>query len=122
MRYFIHIDEDGLARAVEVAPFPTTTLKQLQDLVDGLITIVSGNVDGTPVDVVANDEGLYNEEFGVNVVGSYIAGQTIVGPVVLTKHDQHGYTVGFTAKQVDSLGLLYAWDGVPDSLREGLKV
>jgi len=93
---FIYADEFG--NAARMVAEDTNTLGTLQSAVGGLITIVDGVVGGVIVDVVANDEGL--GQFPMNYLASYIAHQPIVGPVVLTRHDHHGNTVGLTDAQI----------------------
>ena len=93
---FIYADEFG--NAARMVAEDTNTLGTLQSAVGGLITIVDGVVGGVIVDVVANDEGL--GQFPMNYLASYIAHQPIVGPVVLTRHDHHGDTVGLTDAQI----------------------
>jgi hypothetical protein len=96
MKTFIYADEFG--NAARMVAEDTNTLGTLQSAVGGLITIVDGVVGGVIVDVVANDEGL--GQFPMNYLASYIARQPIVGPVVLTRHDHHGDTVGLTDAQI----------------------
>jgi hypothetical protein len=96
MKTFIYADEFG--NAARMVAEDTNTLGTLQSAVGGLITIVDGVVGGVIVDVVANDEGL--GQFSMNYLASYIARQPIVGPVVLTRHDHHGDTVGLTDAQI----------------------
>ncbi len=96
MKTFIYADEFG--NAARMIAEDTNTLGTLQSAVGGLITIVDGVVGGVIVDVVANDEGL--GQFPMNYLASYIARQPIVGPVVLTRHDHHGDTVGLTDAQI----------------------
>ena len=96
MKTFIYADEFG--NAARMIAEDTNTLGTLQSAVGGLITIVDGVVGGVIVDVVANDEGL--GQFPMNYLASYIARQPIVGPVVLTRHDHHGDTVGLTDRQI----------------------
>jgi len=96
MKTFIYADEFG--NAARMIAEDTNTLGTLQSAVGGLITIVDGVVGGVIVDVVANDEGL--GQFPMNYLASYIASQPIVGPVVLTRHDHYGDTVGLTDAQI----------------------
>ena len=96
MKTFIYADEFG--NAARMIAEDTNTLGTLQSAVGGLITIVDGVVGGVIVDVAANDEGL--GQFPMNYLASYIARQPIVGPVVLTRHDHHGDTVGLTDAQI----------------------
>lgn len=93
---FIYADEFGNAARMVVEG--DETLTPLQTAVGGWITIVDGVIGGVIVDVVANDEGL--GQFPMNYLASYIARQPIVGPVVLTRHDHHGNTVGLTDRQI----------------------
>lgn len=98
MKYFIYVN-DGEATAVPVDE-TTSTLKQLQGLVEGLITFTTGYLAGWYVDVVVNDEGLFREDFTVNTLASLIAGQQLVGPAVLSLTTPSGDTIGFSDDQV----------------------
>lgn len=98
--YYLYIDEFG--NAVTVKPNPdTSTLTDLQTGVDGWIDITTGKIGGFRFDIVINDEGLYRNDFGTNFVATYMAGQQIVGPVVITKSTPSGETIGLTIPELE---------------------
>lgn len=99
---FILISEDGLAYLVKS---DDNTLKTLQTLVDGLVECVTANkqVIGFDADVWVNEEGLFRNDFGINLVASYITGRQIVGPAVLARSNKNGKTIGLTGSQINRL-------------------
>jgi hypothetical protein len=100
MKHFVYIDDFG--NVAKIIP-SNDTLCDLQTMVDGYITMPSGNIAGMNVDVVVNDEGLYRENFRLNPVASFIARQHLVGPAVLVRTTANGDTIGFTDEQIDEL-------------------
>jgi len=92
MNHMIYIDEFGTIARVAAEGI---TLRQLQDLVGGLITITDGVVNNIGVDIIANDEALYLPNMGINLVASYMTGRQLVGPVLLATADAQGNTRGF---------------------------
>lgn len=99
---FIFIPHNGcLAYLVES---DDNTLKTLQTLVDGWVERVTTNkrVVGFDADVWVNEEGLFRDDFGINLVASHITGQQIVGPAVVAGH-KGSKTVGLTIEQIESL-------------------
>jgi hypothetical protein len=97
--YYLYIDEYG--NAIKVSPSQTEgTLTDLQTGVEGFIDVTTGQIGDLRVDVVVNDEGLYREDFGTNYVATYLCGQRIVGPVVITMATPEGATIPLTAEQI----------------------
>lgn len=82
------------------------TLDLLQTLVEGLVQYVPADRDflGFDADVWVNEEGLFREDFCMNVLASVIVGTTIVGPAVIALSDSNGETLGLTDEQIDTLG------------------
>lgn len=81
------------------------TLSMLQTAVEGWVEHVRADRDylGFDADVWVNEEGVYREDFEMNVLASVITGQTIVGPAVLALSTIDGETVGLTGEQIDTL-------------------
>ena len=89
-RVYLYISQQG--DAVIVNDHKTTALEGLQTLVGGLIECVNPTKLGSGVDAWVNEEGLMYPEFGINLVGSVVTGRQLVGPVVLTGHNNQGET------------------------------
>lgn len=81
------------------------TLSTLQSLVDGYIECVTAtkSVLGFDADVWVNEEGLYRQDFGINLVASYMTGRQLVGPAVIAKSTPQGETVGLTQGNIARL-------------------
>jgi hypothetical protein len=84
------------------------TYADLSTLVDGMIECVA--LPGQ-VDAWFNEEGLYRDDLGYNLLGTYMVrgwtgnpGYHLVGPVVFAAHDDEGFTLpcpaGFIADTV----------------------
>ena len=84
------------------------SLADLQTLVDGWVECVA--LPGQ-VDAWVNEEGLYRDDLGYNLLGTYMVrgwtgnpGYNLVGPVVFAAHDDEGNTLpcpaGFIADSV----------------------
>lgn len=100
---FILIEETGDAFLIESGD---STLTTLQTLVDGLIECVA--VDrrsplGFAADVWVNEEGLYRNDFGINLVASYMTGRQIVGPAVIARSSKDGKTLGLNGTHINRL-------------------
>ena len=85
-------------------------LRDLQDAVDGYIEIVRafGRSDGHLV-MVVNDEGLLRD-LPANPIGSFIYGDTIVGPIVIMKEgirDGEPDLIGLTVEEADFVMRLF---------------
>lgn len=95
---YVFISEAGYGFLINEG---TDSLSTLQTLVDGLIECVySREYD---CDVWVNEEGLFRQDFGVNMVASRITNQVLVGPAVLTNADKEGRTVGLSEAQLLTL-------------------
>lgn len=92
------------------------TLPVFQALVGGLIdvavvsdpTILSDFFptlpDGHTVDLIVNDEGLYNDEFRLNIPATFLNGIQLVGPVVVALSDRKtGDTIGLSDEMLTYL-------------------
>lgn len=81
------------------------SLYALQQLVDGYVDCVAANPEalGFHADVWVNDEGLYREDFSINLVGSFITGRQLVGPVVIALSDTDGATTGLMSAHLEQL-------------------
>lgn len=101
-KQFILIQSDGMAYLVES---DDNTLSTLQTLVDGYIECVTAtkSVIGFDADVWVNGEGLYRQDFEINLVASYITGRQIVGPAVIAKSSTSGDTLGLTTNNTNRL-------------------
>lgn len=99
MTTFIIIADSGYAATVTSGE---NTLKSLQTLVDGYIECVQvRNSDfGFTFDLWVNEEGLFREDFMVNLPASYLTGRTIKGPAVITVSTLEGRTVGLSEAQI----------------------
>ena len=100
---FLYIDE--MANVRIVSHEGESTLATLQTLVEGYIELVRPNPAdlGFDGDMWANEEGLYNPDFAVNPLASLLAGTRIVGPVVITRSDDMGNTVGLTDADLEAV-------------------
>lgn len=99
---WIYITEFGDALLVD----PTKdTLSDLQSLVGGLIECVAStrNRMGFACDVWVNEEGLFREDFAINLVASYLTGRQLVGPAVICTSDANGYTHGLSEANIRRL-------------------
>jgi hypothetical protein len=78
----------------------------LQTAVEGLIEHVRADRDylGFDADIWVNEEGIYRDDFEMNVLASVMTGQTIVGPAVVALTNSDGETLGLTDEQIDALG------------------
>jgi hypothetical protein len=94
----IYINDLTSHRYLVEKPEGQDTLSFLQSLVEGLIESVSLTPD---TDVWVNEEGLFRNDFVSNIGASLLAGRTLVGPAVLTGH-QNGETVGFPERYWDT--------------------
>lgn len=114
MKQFLYI-HDRLPTAF-VVNVDGRTLPVLQALVGGLIdvavvsdpTILSDFFPNLPsghsVDIVVNDEGLYNSDFKFNFPVSDLIGTGLVGPAVVTLSDRaSGDTVGLPSDMLTHL-------------------
>ena len=103
--YFLYIDELGNAFRIHAEG---NSLLETQQCVDGLISIVDAEINGIATDMVVNDMGLFRNDFMINPIASTACqydDAVIVGPVVLTKHDGHGATIGYTDEEINAFGL-----------------
>lgn len=99
---FILIKSNGMAYLVESGD---NTLSTLQTLVEGYIECVTAkkSVLGFDADVWVNEEGLYRQDFEINLVASYMTGRQIVGPAVIAKSSTSGSTLGLTTNNINRL-------------------
>jgi hypothetical protein len=97
---FVYLNEFGDALRVERQPHEQS-LAFFQTLVDGLITVVSSPM----FDFVCNDEGLFRQDFGINLVASLLSKRQLVGPCVISKTDRDGNSIGLTEADIRSLDL-----------------
>ena len=97
---YVYLDEFGNALLVQKQAHETT-LSFLQTLVDGWIDVVSNG----RFDFVVNDEGLYREDFGINLVATVISKRQLVGPCVVTKSPPEGETRGLSKEEIRYLKL-----------------
>ena len=102
MMEFLLIRDNGMAYLVES---DDNTLSTLQTLVDGLIECVNADKRslGFEADVWVNEEGLFRQDFAINLVASFITGRQLVGPVVLARSNSNGATLGLTSSQINRL-------------------
>jgi hypothetical protein len=100
---FLYINEFGDALVVKHEG--DSTLRTLQTLVDGYVQCVPTNrrETGFDGDVWLNEEGLYHPTFTVNLLGSVFAGTRIVGPVVISRADSNGGTIGLSAADLTAI-------------------
>lgn len=80
------------------------SLRALQQLVDGYVDYLSADpvALGFNADVWFNDEALYREDFSINLIGSFITGRQLVGPVVIALSDGP-VTTGLTSAHLEQL-------------------
>jgi hypothetical protein len=99
---FLLIRDNGIAYLVES---DESTLSTLQTLVDGLVECVNADKRslGFEADVWVNEEGLFRQDFAINLVASFITGRQIVGPAVLARSNSNGATLGLTSSQINRL-------------------
>lgn len=114
---WVYVPEHGGAFIVSIGD-NDDTLKALQTLVDGLIDCVSATAlpEGQVLDVYVNDEGLLNE-FSLNPTASLLCERPIVGPVVFTRSNDDGDTVGLTDADIEMLDeriLFLSGEVIPD--------
>lgn len=98
--YLVNSDDEG-------ALIPAlSTLTVLQTLVGGWVECVAPNrrTLGFEADVWVNEDGLSREDFGINLVASFLTGRQIVGPAVIARFDgETGETLGLTKAHVQRL-------------------
>jgi hypothetical protein len=101
-KQFILIKSNGMAYLVES---DESTLSTLQTLVEGYIECVVApkSALGFEADVWVNEEGLYRQDFEINLVASYMTGRQIVGPAVIAKSSTSGNTLGLTSANINRL-------------------
>lgn len=97
MKQFIYIPQTGTGYGFLVNA-EDDTLRTLQTLVDGLIECVYSKE--YECDVWVNEEGLYREDFEVNMVASRISNRVLVGPAVLANSNSEGATTGMKPEQM----------------------
>jgi hypothetical protein len=99
---FILIRDNGIAYLVES---DESTLSTLQTLVDGYVECVTADRSalGFEADVWVNEEGLFRQDFSINLVASFITGRQIVGPAVLARSSKDGKTLGLTSSNIERL-------------------
>lgn len=104
---FIYLPGNGGAFLLHADP-EIKTLTVLQTLVEGLFTCVSANeefipteMDANEIDIWVNDDGLHREDFVPNREASFLTGQILVGPAVVTRNDGHGATISLTDKDIE---------------------
>ena len=102
-KQFVLIEETGYAFLVNHEG--DNTLRTLQTGVDGFIECVAADdsVLGFFADIWVNEAGLYRNDFGINLVASYITGRQIVGPAVIARSSAQGATLGLTDVQIERL-------------------
>jgi hypothetical protein len=102
MTEFILISDNGTAYLVESGE---STLDTLQTLVDGLIECVTADKRslGFEADVWVNEEGLFRQDFAINLVASFLTGRQLVGPAVLARSSKEGKTLGLTSSNINRL-------------------
>lgn len=100
----LYIDEYANVALVDLTS-EISTLRALQRLVDGLVDCVAftDTVSGVSGDCWVNDEGLYRQDFGINLIATVMTQRQLVGPVVICNHDNNGETTGITDSQLDAL-------------------
>ena len=99
---FLLIRDNGIAYLVES---DESTLSTLQTLVDGYVECVTADKRslGFEADVWVNEEGLFRQDFSINLVASFITGRQIVGPAVLARSSKDGKTLGLTSGNINRL-------------------
>lgn len=102
MSDYLYLDEWGNAALVRQQP-DQSRLQMFQRLVDGHIDIAASTPTGQagfPVDAIVNDEGLYRQDFGINLIASLLTGRQLVGPVVLSTVSADGESIGLSWAQL----------------------
>lgn len=97
---YLYINEIGDAVVVTQQP-GEDSLTCLQTLVNGLIELVRPNK--LNCDVWCNEEALFQPNFGINLVASFMTGRQLVGPIVLTSSNANGDTTSFPQHLMDKL-------------------
>ena len=102
-KQFLLIEDTGYAFLVNHEG--DDTLRTLQTGVDGLIECVTADdgVLGFRADIWVNEEGLFRQDFAINLVASFITGRQIVGPAVIARSSSQGATLGLTDAQIQRL-------------------
>lgn len=114
---YLYISEFG--DAIPVTVNEAGSLSTLQTCVEGYVQVVTGRLGGMNVDLWVNEEGLFRSDFSVNPIASMICGQTIVGPVVITRCDKEGNTIGFTDNMMERISqemMIYPFDQTADQI------
>jgi len=103
-KLFLLIEDN--ADAYIVSSDDDSTLRTIQGLVDGYVECLSANrrVIGFESDAWVNEDGLSRNDFGINLVASYLTGRQIVGPAVIARfsHDT-GETLGLGKAHIQRL-------------------
>jgi hypothetical protein len=101
-KQFVLIEDTGDAYLVNAGD---DTLPTLQSLVDGWIECATADRStlGFEADVWVNEEGLFRNDFGINLVASFITGRQLVGPAVLARSSAQGETLGLTLTHIYTL-------------------
>ena len=97
---YLYINEIGDAVVVTQQP-NEDSLTCLQTLVNGLIELVRPNRLGC--DVFCNEEALFQPNFGINMVASFMTGRQLVGPIVFASADAKGNTTSFPQHLLNKL-------------------
>ena len=97
---YLYINEIGDAVVVTQQP-NEDSLTCLQTLVNGYIELVRPNRLGC--DVFCNEEALFQPNFGINLVASFITGRQLVGPIVFASADSQGNTTSFPQHLMNKL-------------------
>jgi hypothetical protein len=99
-KQFVYIPQTGTGYGFLVNA-EDDTLATLQALVDGLIECAYSK--DYECDVWVNEEGLFRQDFQVNMIASRITDSVLVGPAVLTNSDNEGATTGIKPEQMLAL-------------------
>lgn len=101
-KQFVLIEQTGESYLVNAGD---DTLRTLQSLVDGYIECVSADrrTLGFHADVWVNEEGLYRNDFSINLVASFMTCRQLVGPAVLARSATTGATLGLTLTDIYTL-------------------
>lgn len=99
---WVYVTEYG--DALLIAP-TKQTLADLQSLVGGYVECVAQTEDqmGFACDVWVNEEGLFRNDFGFNLVASFMTGRQLVGPAVICTTDAQGNTRGLSEANITRL-------------------
>lgn len=97
-------DLDGKRYAVE-KPRELDTLRFMQRIVDGLISLVHTSESADGLDMFVNDEGLSMEHMIFNVDASWYAKQELVGPALFVRCAVNGDTVSVTHSDLERFGV-----------------